>query len=147
MGDQCSVNLTFRNKRDANKFKQITGEDWQTIVEDNEGVEAVFDDCNDAMVDALMDVAETGLEFYGNHGAGDYYPRESIVAWKGELDMIPLDIEGFETVRVIFNDATGGIEVNQDDIIRTRDHMWSIRMLKRKWAKAKPAKSAKKKGK
>lgn len=144
MGDSCSVSLTFRNMRDANKFKKITGEDWQAIVEDDDGVKVVFDECNDAMVDELHHAAEV-VEFYGNHGTGDYYPRESIVARNGELDMIPLDIEGFETVRVIFNEATGGIEVNQNDIIRTRDHMWSIRMLKKKWAGANRAKAAKRK--
>ena len=135
MSDQCNVTITFKNKRDADKFNRITGVDWEFADQSPDGFEADFSDCDYAMVDELRAAAGAGIEFIGNHGSGDEYPRESFVAIDRELTSIPLDFEGYEIARLIIDGKTGEARVNPDDVLTVSCHVAKIRRVKEGWAK------------
>jgi hypothetical protein len=145
MSDKCNVHITFKNKRDANRFKKVTGVDWNFDDKSYLGFEADFEDCNDAMVDELRAAAEAGIEFIGTNGQGDYYPRRSFIATEGKITSVPLDHDWCETARLEIDWDTGEVRANPDDILAVYNHMAKIRRVKAGWAKrAKQAKRSKK---
>ena len=135
MSDQCNVTITFKNKRDAYKFKRRTGVDWEFADQSPDGFEADFFDCDNAMVDELRAAAGAGIEFIGNHGHGDAYPRESFVAIDRELTLITIDFEGYEIARLIIDEKTGEARVNPDDVLAVSCHVARVRRVKQGWAK------------
>jgi hypothetical protein len=144
MSDQCNATIRFKNKRDADKFKRITGVDWEFAGQSQNRFEVDFSDCDYAMVDELRAAAAAGIEFIGNHGHGDNYPRESFVAIDRELTSIPLDFEGYETARLIIDEKTGEARVNPDDVLAVSCHVARVRRLKQGWERwAKRAKRGK----
>ena len=135
MSDQCDVTITFKNKRDADRFKKAIGEDWNHSDTSDDGFDADFSDCNYAMVDELRAAAAAGIEFIGTHGHGDGYPRESFVATEGKVTLIPLDNDGYETAGLTIDWVTGIVNVNLDDLREVARHVAKVRKVKEGWAK------------
>jgi hypothetical protein len=135
MSDQCDVTITFKNKRDADRFKKATGEDWNHSDTSDNGFEVDFFDCDRAMIDELWTAAEAGIEFIGTHGQGDEYPRERFVATEGEVTFVPLDNDGCETARLEVDWETGEVRPNPDDILAMHNHVAKVRRVKEGWAK------------
>jgi hypothetical protein len=72
MGDRCWVEVTVR-KDNAERFLEIVRYDPESTLEGELAVEMTFQEVNYGMGQELDRAASEGLEFYGQHTAGDSY--------------------------------------------------------------------------
>ena len=98
MGDRCWVEVTVR-KDHAERFLEIAGYDPESRHETEHVVEFEFQEANYGMGHQLDEAAASGLEFYGQHTAGDSYGcAEFFTAGKGSVEYIPTGDDNYGVV-------------------------------------------------
>jgi len=129
MGDKCWIQMIFR-KEDQGKFEKILGDCWDNTDEENGVMTGNAYEVNYGLYEEREELAETGLTFYGHHGAGGDYndcvfachnkhhvesnadfdgrPVVAINTKTGEISQIDLSI--FYNYRRVYLDAKEYIE-------------------------------------
>jgi hypothetical protein len=86
MGDRCSLNIEVRNKDLPQVFKITNYEaDYWDLIDKGVTTELYLEEANYALTTELAEVAKTGIDFIGEHGAGSCYGAELFVTFYNEV--------------------------------------------------------------
>ena len=136
MGDQCYVNLTFRNREAAAAFGKASEERdefWNEVNGDDEFQFAVgVEECNYAWSSQMDTAAAAGVEFLGSHESGGDYPKEDFVTKNGEVIYAETGDGGYVVPVEVSSD--GKVSISAGAKLQLEDFIAAENALRAKWS-------------